>query len=770
MSIKLANDQEITIEELPIWMRRSLRGNDYGAIIAIAFSVLMAWFFVVGPNLPRTNTTENYVFLAADYAAAFQEGRLYPRWSAHAVEGYGAPIPHYMPPGAGYLSGMITALFTDDPVMAVRLCYALALVFAGIGMYGLVVRHRGAAAAIVAAMLYITSPYLGLTAPHIIGNLAQTLALGLLPIFLWSVDRILTANYPQDFAFTTLTGAALLLTEPAIAGAGLLVALALVGWHTRFQKQYYPQHTLIAIGLAILLSAFYWLPALGERHLVHWEFMPETTQVYFMTLREFLRPVRQIDPSALIPEIPLSLGYFRLGILVLSVAGVWFLKGRTSIEALFLGLFILSTTIAITFMPNHVWLLGVITLCASVASPAALAFRDRLQEQAQRLVLALVLLLIVGTSTPAWLPPDPGGGFGDISPRSQLIFEQSGYGVAVVPKGHRYPVTINPALSANRNLILGYQQDQAVRFDADDLSADLRISALATATHYTRLQITTRRNVIFTPLVSYFPGWQVRLGNTSLPIWQSLESGLMQAQVPVVDTGILLVRLGATPIRQMGWGMSSVALLGLMVATWLRYRNAVPQYHETRLLTIAETRLLLVVLGFSGLIILFTASPNSRFSVRVQSGIGLRDVNILNNRTNVGISLLGYRLEQPKLRHGERMRLTLYWSALQTIPDDYRVQITLYSERDGTRLQKEIIRYPGGYPPSRWQANRYVIDPHYLEIPPDMPSGSYLVVITLETCATDEVCDPDERPIFFDRQANFEGVNLELPQTITIQP
>lgn len=96
----LIQDLPITKEDLPVWMRRAMRGNDWGALLTIGFSVLVAWYFVLNTDLPRYNMTESYAFQVADYAEAMQEGRLYPRWAAHAQGGFGAPIYHYYPPGA----------------------------------------------------------------------------------------------------------------------------------------------------------------------------------------------------------------------------------------------------------------------------------------------------------------------------------------------------------------------------------------------------------------------------------------------------------------------------------------------------------------------------------------------------------------------------------------------------------------------------------------------------------------------------------------------
>ena len=135
---------QINREDLPIWMQNSLRGTDWGVLIVLVFSLLAGWPFLLQPGLPRTNASEHYVYRAADTAQAFAEGRLYPRWSPNALMGYGAPIPQYYPPGATFVPALIDFFITNDPTLAVKLVYALALCLAGAAIYAFVARRSGA--------------------------------------------------------------------------------------------------------------------------------------------------------------------------------------------------------------------------------------------------------------------------------------------------------------------------------------------------------------------------------------------------------------------------------------------------------------------------------------------------------------------------------------------------------------------------------------------------------------------------------------------------
>src|SRR6266496_184074 len=162
---------EVLSKDWPDWMRQARQGIDWGIVLIFAFSLTIAMPFLTHNDLPHTNASENYVYRSADYAAALQEGRLYPRWSANAFSGYGAPIPHYFLPGAGYISATIQLLFTNDPILAVRILYAISLGVAGVMVYLLVARRVNTASGLLAGILYVYSPYVGLIAPHILGDL-----------------------------------------------------------------------------------------------------------------------------------------------------------------------------------------------------------------------------------------------------------------------------------------------------------------------------------------------------------------------------------------------------------------------------------------------------------------------------------------------------------------------------------------------------------------------------------------------------------------------
>ena len=313
-----SSSEKISEQNLPLWMRQSLRGGDWGILIVLGLSLAVAWAFILQPGLPHTNASENYVYRTSDYVEAIEEGRFYPRWSPYTDMGYGAPIPHYYPPGAPYTAALLDILFTNDPVTAVRLLYTISLCLTGIMTYLFIAQQIDSASGILSTGLYITSPFVGLVNPHILGDLPSVMILALLPMFLWSIHRVMNSNRPLEIGFVAFSFAGLILIDLRGVIVGIIMAIIFTIWQYRQERNIRRvflviMSTLIGAGL----SAFYWLPALIEQHLITWKENPVTAQPIYLSLEAILTPLRQVDLKALLPEPQFTLGL--VIILIISV-------------------------------------------------------------------------------------------------------------------------------------------------------------------------------------------------------------------------------------------------------------------------------------------------------------------------------------------------------------------------------------------------------------------------------------------------------------------
>jgi 4-amino-4-deoxy-L-arabinose transferase-like glycosyltransferase len=90
-----------------------------------------------------------------------------------------------------------------------------------------------------------------------------------------------------------------------------------------------------------------------------------------------------------------------------------------------------------------------------------------------------------------------------------------------------------------------------------------------------------------------------------------------------------------------------------------------------------------------------------------------------------GLQLLGYDMPARSAGPGETVRLALYWRAEEDVSRDYTLSLRLNDADEETLVEQRGRPVDGTYPTSEWDAGEVLRDWHDLNLPPDLPSGSY---------------------------------------------
>jgi hypothetical protein len=754
----------IPTESYPTWMRRSLRATDWGALLALAFGILIALPLFWQSGLPRSNDSEHWVFQTQNIAIALSEGHLYPRWSPHALGGYGAPIPHYYPPAPAYAAALMQLVLTGSPVEAVRLLMALALCFTPLPVYALVARHSSAAQGLLASLLYAASPIVAFVSWYVLGDLPAVISYLLLPLLLWAVDRLLTAHQPLDIASVALLTAALLLTDLRFAAAAIVLAITLTVWHIARQRTHRWQQVLIALILGALCASFYWLPALLEINAVRWQPITETP-TYIATFSELITGLRQIDPLNTTPPPQISLG---LPLTVFLLPGVVAaLRAPRHIGSLFLLAGILPCVFVTLSAPAQHWLIGVSCLCLAVGSSGAANLPLPLSARLRPLAFGLTCLIAISGMIPAWLSTRSDASFGDVSPAAQVRYELEGFGIAGLPRGWMLPTALVAGQPFNQTLLNSYTSGEIIKIDVNNLEGDAQVGFLAHTSQSDRLQIQTGIAMQIVVQTTSFPGWaaSATAGRVELDI--EADTGLLQMVFPESFNSDVSIALGSTPARIIGWAASACSLLILTLYVRRNAARTRAYLAEFRLLTIGEVRAASLVVGLSAVFVMLAVN-GALSGLQVAPGSGLQGGTPIQARTEVGLEAAAFRVENPILRAGDTLEMTLYWRALRYLEENYRVQISLVQEVDNVPVFSASIAHPAQYPTRRWLTERYVTDRHLLQLPAVLSAGGYRVQVEVFDCLA--VCDPTERLTFFDNQRVTLGTALILPIRIEIVP
>ncbi|MBZ0292475.1 MAG: hypothetical protein K8L99_07885, partial [Anaerolineae bacterium] len=499
-------------------------------------------------------------------------------------------------------------------------------------------------------------------------------------------------------------------------------------------------------------------------YIVNW-YPRDTLRMPVLSIQALINPLQPVDLNELVPKPQFSLGLPLLIFIPVGLVTSLFARRASGFLWLFGGLGLLTAIAGVTLFQEQTWLVAVITLCAAIMASGTMYLRSFLQPAASRLFLPVLLVSILALAQQAGLVPRWPETFGETGALQQILYEQQGSGIAVLPPDAPIPSTISPDITPNRFLISGYQSSSVNKIAPNSISTGAQLNVINHSTHSDRFQVQLNNPTRLNILTAFFPGWQANALDRILAPGRDPASGLMYVDVPAMN-GELRLTFGTTPDRESAWIISAAALICGGLLTWWRRRTPKPLSLDFQLLTVAESRLVAVcAVSFGGILLLF-ATPSSPFTLHTQPGHGLDQAFSIRSRTQNGLEAIAYRVNTQRLRPGEKLDLTLYWQTIRPLPGNYRTQVYLQNVDQGTRWHRTLFYTPGDYPTSRWRRYMYVTDEYQIPLSQTIVPGLYEIVVEVYDCR--DVCDNTDRLIFFDSDGNQLGPSLVLPGNIRI--
>lgn len=783
MKKRLDNYHELDIptEQLPSWMRRARQSVDWGILLVILFSLTAAWGFVLQDSVSHHHAGENAVYAIAEYSQSFRQGVLYPRWSTSAMGGYGAPIYNFYPPALSYLGGVVDVLFVDDPVVALRVVMVSAFLLAGSMCYVLVLRVSGALTAVLASMLYLYSPYINLTAPHILGDYNGVLLFALYPMALWNLNRLLTFRNPFDLALGAGIYAGIILTDPAGFYVAVLLAIPMLIWW-RWQSQESGRHFfggmmrfMIAGALGVGITAFFWMPALVEWHEMNWLPTGGMSPDYRLTWLGLLSVGDVIDIQEMHPSPTFNLGWGLIASLVvfLGLIGhhrrlirryeklIWHLLYLLFGSGLLLGVMFFSERSIGLFVP--------IILCLTLGASGLSLWNDLLLRYLRGGLVPISIVMILLLNMSGWIGTRSPAPFGATDDIVRIQYELAGYGNAVLSPDRLIPTHLDPNYMINQGLIDSYQANMPTRIPNLRLSGEKLANLVYANSHADRYVIEARNAVMFDILRAYDPAWRAWLNGETVDLKPNPANGLMQVLIPEVISGQLDIRYTLTPPHLWAWIMAGVVLVILVLRTMMRMLRYINQEQDDDLdyLRDMDARLIGVVgVGFTALILLHASFFPSQ-TLHAKPGYQLDYFTGLFLSTTDGLELFAYDYIPPTdgYLNEDDIQFELAWRATQPLAEDYDLHVSIWTEDLSEQIQIHDLGDLGDYPTTRWDVGYYVLDPISLSLA-DLPNGVYQVGLSVLSCDGD--CQPEDQEFFFDVRGEFVGDFIFLPFTLTI--
>ena len=751
--------------------------------------VLLLGGLLIGPLWQRpgiANTADGILHLhrSAEVARAWTQGVLWPRWFPGAYEGLGVPLFHYCSP---FFYALVAPLHLLGLPLdaAVKLIMTVLFVVSGLAMYAWLRRLLSPAAGLVGATLYLANP-LFFREYYFQGDYPQTFALFWFPVVLWAFTRLYEDDRWRNWLLASVSLAVLVVSHniTAMLGAAFLVLywLALPFWRRSWRGWW---RGVAAAALGGALSAFFWLPALGDSPLVRVNALREgffQFSLHFVHLSDLLAVPPLLDSRALNPPFPHLLGWaawlaLAAGLVVVilpvfqrvpwGLAQTWAAAGLV-ITAIFLALTQAWSAAAWEHLPGLSLLQYPGRLLGPAAVSVALVGGAATHVCASRRVPFAVAgtVLIVALSSSVFLFPS--------KPFVRVIRFSEADTQAWERASGNWGATSSDSYLPRWSAVAGAHAGQEVQARVLPAGARWTWETPNRGVLQAGEGVSLPSGPLTLPL-HYFPAWRAVAGAITLPT--EPVDGLLGVNLTQPAQQVTLVWQG-TAWEQRGEWVSRIALLGLMVGTaWAAFRRRRREAgrwgvdssdsalatsareplssggdekqgigsdlrHQRHLRSVLEPGVSALLPALALLLLLIgarvtieasgvgwfqrTSPPDAVSSAEVPLQISL------GGDDQPGVKLLGWELlPDSQVRLGGELRVRLYWQAEERITQSLHsfVHLTTPSPKRSWAVAQNDN--PGWIPTNDWSPTLYVVDDLALDLPLELPPTTYALAVGL---------------------------------------
>ncbi len=511
-----------------------------------------------------------YRIVALDFSV--KNGDLYPRFASAFHFGFGGPNFNYYSPLSYYFPVLAHQLIGLSFPLAFRVSVVVYALIAAAGAYQL--GKVWQMPALVTAAAYLYAPPLFSTWDRI----SQLLAYAILPWLLWALWRLAQQRTRLNAAFVTGLFAALLLSHNI---TGLVSSVFIVAYvlflASNAEDRLWPLASMVgALGTGVILTTFFWLPALTEQQFVQLNLL----EIERFDFRNNFVPLAQMFT----PRQAISLGLPQLVIGLIGLVAVFIANVDRSWRCLMLLLagcifgacFLASSAslwvwetaplLSIVLFPQRFMFVAALFLALLTGAGAYVLFHrlnPTLTAALSTAFVGLMMLYALPVMTVGYLTDDQ---LGEVETIHDLHdFERGGY-LGATSNGEFLPIWVEERPHSWQLTDRFYTADAISR-----LLPNEHVTVVAETWNLKRVDM----NIIVTEATTlrfewlYFPGWQATINGRAVVPYPIDAQGFVAVDVPV-DAQTLTLRFGATPVRIMAVISSLVGLAAFAAGlVWL---------------------------------------------------------------------------------------------------------------------------------------------------------------------------------------------------------
>lgn len=192
---------------------------------------------------------------AVGFAESLKSGHIPPRVDPNFSFHMGYPLYNFYAPTAYWITSL-PILIGIYPLTAIKLSFMLSMIIACIGMFAWLRNRFNFLPALLGALIYISSPYIAAEI-FIRGSISEMWFIALLPLSLYLLDILDKKMTPARLVLAALILSLMLTSHNVLSLVGLFIVLVYV-WLRAYK------HGFLIVMLALLLSSYFFIPALGE--------------------------------------------------------------------------------------------------------------------------------------------------------------------------------------------------------------------------------------------------------------------------------------------------------------------------------------------------------------------------------------------------------------------------------------------------------------------------------------------------------------------------
>lgn len=284
-------------------------------IVLVSFLPVISFFTT--PLLPHTHDGLVHLPRIAAFHKALLDGQLPVRWAGDLNYGYGLPLFNYIYQ-LPYLLSSLFLYFNFGLVDSFKITLALSYLLSGVFMYLFAKElFKNSKYAFLVAVFYQFFPF-RLVELLVRGSFGEVYTYTFLPLVLYGVQKYINTRSKWSFILTSVSTGLLVLSHNSVS----LLFFGTVVLYVLFfgNKKEIIIRCLLALGIGLLLSMFYWFPAISDHKYTYGNLhMKDLYKEHFAPLLHFFIPNLTNSPSLQTGGVAIGIGFMHTVAIVLGI-------------------------------------------------------------------------------------------------------------------------------------------------------------------------------------------------------------------------------------------------------------------------------------------------------------------------------------------------------------------------------------------------------------------------------------------------------------------